>query len=81
MAKYRVALVHDWMVSSGGAERMLYTLHQLWPDAPIFVGAYNPEKFPEFASADVRPTWLNGVKLARTKHQLFTIPRAIAFKS
>jgi glycosyltransferase involved in cell wall biosynthesis len=77
----RIALVHDWLVSPGGAEATLYELHQMWPEAPIFTAAYSPEKFPEFANADVRPTWLNRIALAKKKHQLFSIPRAWAFKS
>lgn len=59
----------------------MLSLHQLWPDAPIYTAAYEPSKFPEFAGLDVRPTWLNRVPLAKRKHQLFTLPRAWAFKS
>ena len=69
------------MVSPGGAERTLFELHQIWPDAPIYTAAYTPEKFPEFANADVRVTWLNRIKLAKTKHQLFPLLRAWAFRS
>lgn len=76
----KVALVHDWLVSRGGAERVLFEFHKLWPEAPIYTAAYVPEKFPEFADADVRPTWLNKIALAKRKHQLFSIPRGWAFK-
>jgi glycosyltransferase involved in cell wall biosynthesis len=77
----RIAIVHDWMVSPGGAEKVVLELHKLWPEAPIFTAAYSPEKFPEFADADVRPTWLNRIDLVKRKHQLFSLPRAWAFKS
>lgn len=77
----KIAIVHDWMVSPGGAERLVLYMHELWPDAPIYTAAYEPSKFPEFKATDVRPTWLNKIGLAKTKHQLFTIPRAWAFKS
>lgn len=80
MAKLRVALVHHWLVSSGGAEKVLYELHQMWPEAPIFTAAYSHEKFPELANADVRTTWLNKVPLAKTKHQLFPVLRGLSFK-
>ena len=78
--KPRIALVHDWLVSPGGAERVLLAMHELWPEAPIYTAAYEPSKFPKFADADVRVTWLNKIKLAKKKHQLFSIPRAWAFK-
>jgi glycosyltransferase involved in cell wall biosynthesis len=77
----RIAIVHDWMVSPGGAEKVVLELHKLWPEAPIYTAAYSPEKFPEFAEADVRTTWLNRIDLAKRKHQLFSLPRAWAFKS
>jgi glycosyltransferase involved in cell wall biosynthesis len=79
VAAPKVALVHDWLVSPGGAEKVLYQLHQMWPDAPIYTAAFDPDKFPEFSGADVRPTWLDLIPLAKTKHQLFSIPRALAF--
>lgn len=78
--KPKVAIVHDWLVSPGGAEKVVYELHQLWPDAPIFTAAYTPTKFPEFAEADVRPTWLDRVPLAKTKHQFFPVLRGLAFR-
>jgi glycosyltransferase involved in cell wall biosynthesis len=31
----KVAIVHDWLVG-GGAERVVYELHQLYPEAPIY---------------------------------------------
>lgn len=32
----RIALVHDYFVQDGGAERVTLALHRLFPDAPIF---------------------------------------------
>lgn len=36
MAKLKVALVHDYIREYGGAERVLKTLIELFPDAPIY---------------------------------------------
>ena len=35
MKPLRVAIVHDWLVG-GGAERVVYELHTLYPNAPIY---------------------------------------------
>jgi glycosyltransferase involved in cell wall biosynthesis len=35
-----IALVHDWIVTIGGAERVLEQLHRLWPTAPIYTLFY-----------------------------------------
>ncbi len=32
----KVALVHDYIKEFGGAERVLMTLHEMFPDAPIY---------------------------------------------
>jgi glycosyltransferase involved in cell wall biosynthesis len=76
-----VAIVHDWLVVSGGAERVVFELHKMYPDAPIFTSAYIPERFPELADADVRPTWLDKLPFVKSHQQLITIPRALAFYS
>lgn len=76
----KLAIVHDWMVWPAGSEKVVLEMHRLWPDAPIYTSAYAPEKFPEFADADVRPLWIDRIALAKRKHQLFSIPRAVAFR-
>lgn len=37
-----VAIVHDWLVG-GGAERVVYELHKLYPDAPIYTSYCSDE--------------------------------------
>ncbi len=47
----RVAIIHDYLIRFGGAERLLLTLSELWPEAPIFTLIYDEQKvgqwFPE----------------------------------
>ena len=81
MAELRVALVHHWLVSPGGAEKVLYELHRMYPKAPIYTAAYIPKKFPEFADADVRTTFLDKIPLLRRKHQFFPIFLGLPFKT
>lgn len=38
-----VALVHDWVVTLGGAERCLEVFHELWPAAPLYTLVYAEE--------------------------------------
>lgn len=59
---------------------MLYQLHQLYPDAPIFTSVYEPEALPMFDKADVRTTWLQKLPFRR-KHQLYALLRPWAFRS
>jgi glycosyltransferase involved in cell wall biosynthesis len=38
----KLAIVHDWIVSMGGAERVLVALHRMWPQAPIYTLLHKP---------------------------------------
>jgi glycosyltransferase involved in cell wall biosynthesis len=38
----RVAIVHDWLIG-GGTERVVYELHKLFPDAPIYTSYCSDE--------------------------------------
>lgn len=42
MQKLKVALVHDYIKEYGGAERVLESLHEIFPDAPIYTSVYLP---------------------------------------
>ncbi|MBX5466964.1 MAG: glycosyltransferase [Firmicutes bacterium] len=42
----KVALVHDWLIHFGGAERVLQELAAMFPEAPIYVGVADPSRFP-----------------------------------
>ncbi len=44
----RVALVHDWLVTMGGAERVLEEISTLFPDAPIYTGVVNRSRLSPF---------------------------------
>jgi len=56
--KPRVAIVCDWLTGIGGAERVVYELHKLYPEAPIYTSQYDPGKIDWFEGADIRTTWL-----------------------
>lgn len=64
MTRYnmKVALVHDYLYEYGGAERVLETLHEMFPDAPVYTGYYFPETMPEnFKSWNIRTSKLQKV--------------------
>jgi len=70
----RVAIVADWLTSRGGAERVIFSLAKLFPEAVIFTSVYDPLKFPELGKREVRTTWLQKLPaFIRNKHQ-FLLP-------
>jgi glycosyltransferase involved in cell wall biosynthesis len=58
----RVALVHDYIKEYGGAERVLETLHEMFPDAPVYTSVYLPNYLgphkERFNNWDIKPSIL-----------------------
>lgn len=52
----KLAFVHDYLYTYGGAERLLEAMHRVFPDAPIFTAQYVHENLPQtFPHQYVRP--------------------------
>ncbi|MBR5621366.1 glycosyltransferase [Candidatus Saccharibacteria bacterium] len=58
MSQPRVALVCDWLTMVGGAESVLLSLHEMYPDAPIYTSKYDKKGIDWFDDADVRTGYL-----------------------
>jgi glycosyltransferase involved in cell wall biosynthesis len=77
----KVALVQDYLVVRGGAERLLLSLTQVFPGAPIYTAIYRPETtMPEFADLDVRPLWSSRLPVNRSTYRPFVPAYALAFE-
>lgn len=67
----KVALVHDWLVSSGGGERVLKVFHNMFPDAPIYTLVYDETKAPAWTrDCDIRTTYIQKWPGAKSHHKL-----------
>ena len=75
--KLKVAIVCDWLTGIGGAERVVYELHKLYPNAPIYTSQYDPSKIDWFEGADIRTTWLQ--KLPKSLKKFLPLLRAWTF--
>ena len=68
----RIALVHDYLVQYGGAERVLECFSELFPYAPIYTLVYDPKAMHGvFANKDIRTSRLQKMRLARKYHRFF----------
>ena len=77
----KTALVYDRVNKWGGAERVLLTLHEIFPDAPLFTAVYSPKRakwakiFPK-----VIPSFLQSIPYLRGKHELLGTFTPMAFE-
>jgi glycosyltransferase involved in cell wall biosynthesis len=68
----RVALVHDWLITWRGGEKVLEAMAELFPSAPIFTLFHDPKDMPPSIEAHrIVPSVLDRVPGARTRHRQF----------
>lgn len=66
-----VAVVHDKLMQFGGAERVVLTLLQAWPQAELYTSAYDPELVAVHGFGAVHATVLQRTPLLQRAHHLF----------
>ncbi len=81
----KVALVHDYLREYGGAERVLEALHEIWPEAPVYVAYYNSAALGSQGRAlqgwDIRSSWLQKIPFANKLVSPFRILAPMIFES
>jgi len=78
----KTAIVYDRVNKWGGAERVLLTLHEIFPGAPLYTAVYSPGK-AEWAKvfSKVIPSFLQKVPVLRGSHELLGSFTPLAFES
>ncbi len=79
ISKLRVAIVTDWLVMMGGAERSLINMLQVFPDATIYATVCNRDALSEpLKSAKIVTSFLQKKKAVKNHRKLFPfMPTAI----
>lgn len=71
----KVALVHDFLVAYGGAERVFEALAEMFPEAPIYTLLADPELVEgHFKNRDIRVSWLSRLPKFLKKRYRFFLP-------
>ena len=71
----RIALVHDFLLYPGGAERVLRVLSDMHPEAPIYTLLYDEEKMSaQWGKRDIRPSYLQKFPKFLRKHYRWLLP-------
>lgn len=77
----KVALVYDRVNKWGGAERVLLTLHKIWPEAPLYTSVYDPKGAPWAKVFKVVPSFLQNFPFAKKAHEFYPLLMPLAFES
>lgn len=78
----RTAIVYDRVNKWGGAERVLLTLHEMFPNAPLYTSVYD-EKGAPWAKVfpKVVSSFLQKIPTAKRNHEYFAPFMPLAFES
>lgn len=77
----KIAFIHDWLVTRGGAERILEAALPLYPGAPVYTMMHKPDVFSgtEIEKHPIHPSGLQHFPGAINHHRLFLplMPKAV----
>ena len=76
----KIALVHDYLVQYGGAERVLECFCELFPYAPIYTLVYNKDLMHgKFEGKNIKTSFVQKLPFAKNHHRIFPhiMPMAI----
>jgi glycosyltransferase involved in cell wall biosynthesis len=77
----RVAIVHDLLNQMGGADRMLLTFHDIFPDAPIYTSIWDPKVTDaRFRAMDIRTSFMQRLPFILRHHQPYLPLYPFAFE-
>ena len=80
----RLAIVHDYLIQMGGAERLIAALVSAFPDAPIYTSATDYERlkaFPQLLDREIRNTWMQNLPGIRRHFKALFPIYPFAFRS
>ncbi len=70
--RLNVALVHDYLVQDGGAERVLAALQDMFPTAPTYVLVHDKTRaHPQFLKRKIHTSYLNKLPAAQRHYQWY----------
>jgi glycosyltransferase involved in cell wall biosynthesis len=78
----KTALIHDWLNQIGGAEDVLETLVEMFPDAPIYTSMYWREKMPaHWRQWHIKTSFMDSLPLVHRFHQPYLFVYPFAFQN
>ena len=80
MNRPKVAIVHDYFVQCGGAERVASALSSLFPEAPVFSTVALPDRLPpDMKNTKITTTWMQNLPAMRRyyRHYFLLYPMAV----
>ncbi|TMG54632.1 MAG: glycosyltransferase family 4 protein [Chloroflexi bacterium] len=69
----KVALAHEYFVTHGGAERVVETLHDMWPEAPVYTFFHDRARYGPLAGWKLRTSYLQRLLIGESHRLLLPL--------
>jgi glycosyltransferase involved in cell wall biosynthesis len=69
----KIALAHEYFVVHGGAESVVETLHQMWPDAPVYTFFHDRRRYGDLPGWTLRTSYLQWLLLGESHRLLLPL--------
>lgn len=69
----RIAIVYDWIDKQGGVERLLQSLHLLYPEADFYTSIYDSKKAKWAEGINITTSWMQKLPGFIKKNRLLSI--------
>lgn len=78
----KIAIVHDYLCSKGGSERVFQYICEAFPEADVYTLAFNAKKtFPYFSKRPIRTTWMQPIIQSSTSFRWLFVLGTYAMQS
>ncbi|OGK22308.1 hypothetical protein A2866_05340 [Candidatus Roizmanbacteria bacterium RIFCSPHIGHO2_01_FULL_39_8] len=78
----KIAIVYDWIDKWGGVERVLLTLHDVFPNADFYTSYYDSEKAPWAKDLKIKTSFIQKLPKFIKKNRILSFPLySYAFES
>jgi len=78
----KIAIVHDYLNQYGGAERVVETLHEIFPNAPIYTSVYLPKNLPDsFKKMEIRTSFIQRLPFLNKHFKKYFLIYPFAFRN
>lgn len=78
----KIAIVHDYLVQEGGAEKVLEVMHKIWPAAPIYTLFFHKKNMEKvFSEGNIRTSFLQKMPFALKRYQWYLPLMPVATES
>lgn len=78
----KLALVHDYFIQMGGAERVAEELHSMFPESPMYTTVDLRRQFPPaLKNAEIRTSWMQRLRVSHKNHRNYFLIYPFAVES